>query len=619
MNLLRLWTPGIPPPIRAVRPLAVDAIVVALQHFDMSGDYYDRQRPYQQAHVPSCVENGYSSPETSSWSAPVYSPPLYGRPDPTVSWWYNASCPYQQQTRLSRTPPSSPENLTPNSTISSPRHPRVQYTRRYDCRRLMDTAGPAPVSGYQPTASPQITRHSWDDDIDELSILILGQTGVGKSSFINQFLQPDHRAGAPGTAEIGHSLLSCTKGVNEYSCIADNGRRLTLIDTPGFDDTYRSDAEVLMSIANYLASHFHSGRYMHGVIFLHRITDIRLSASAIKMAEIVKRICGKEFYTRVALVTNMWQLLTSKEVGYQREQELLNHPKFWADFREASAPHFQHSKTKESASKILEGFIRHLKCAPTRHPPLKIQIEIAQDGRPISETDAGDFLEGELVRMKQKHQRAMQQIKHDIQIAMQESDSDTAELLSESYDSTKFQLQQADRDIQILRRKDDDFIRDTVTRTWTDPSNLASRRNIQFATPSITDSKGESEGYKYLSDAESMPMHQPPQFNHFQEPESLVGQQRTRYNVVDPIPARSLSPKKAPDRKAERDASLGVRSGGGKPKSTKSSSRSSSKNDEGLSGVSAWMYRSLTAPRRLSMTAHGPLRQDGVRSRSAHA
>ena len=57
--------------------------------------------------------------------------------------------------------------------------------------------------------------------------------------------------------------------------------------------------------------------------------------------------------------------------------------------------------------------------------------------------------------------------------ATQESDSDTAELLSESYDSTKFQLQQADRDIQMLRRKDDDF---------RGPSNLVSRRNVQVAT-----------------------------------------------------------------------------------------------------------------------------------------
>jgi hypothetical protein len=407
--------------------------------------------------------------------------------------------------------------------------------------------------------------------------------------------------------------------VNEYSCIADNGRRLTLIDTPGFDDTYSSDAEVLTSIANYLARHFQSGSYIHGVIFLHSIIDVRLSASAIKMAEIVKRMCGREFYARVALVTNMWQLLTNKEIGYQREQELLNHPKFWADFRDTSAPHFQHSKTKESASKIMEGFIRHLKSAPTRLPPLKIQIEIVKDGRPISETDAGDFLEGELARMKIKHQRALQQIKHDIQIATQESDSDTAELLSESYDSTKFQLQQADRDIQILRRKDDDFFGGPIARSWTDPSNLASRRNVQFATLSSTDSESESGRHRYVSDAESMPTLQPLQFVHFQEPESLVGQQITQYKVTNPIPIRSLPPKKAPGLKAERDVSLGVESGGGKPRSTKSSSRSSNKNDEGMLGVTAWVYKSLIAPRRLSLTAHGTLRQDGVRSRSVHA
>jgi GTPase SAR1 family protein len=573
----------------------------------MSYDHHDIQRPYQQAYVSSCLENSYStSPERSRGSAPVY---LDGRPGPTVSRRYNPSYPYQQQARLSRTPTSSPENLTLNSAISSPCRPHVEDTQGFYRRQPTDTVEPALVSRYQPTASPQKTRHSRVDGIDEVNILVVGETGVGKSSFINQFLQPGHRAGAPRTAEIGHSLLSCTKDVNEYSCIADNGRRLTLIDTPGFDDTHSSDAEVLTSIANYLAHHSRSGRYIHGVIFLHRIIDVRLSASAIKMAEIVKRMCGKEFYARVALVTNMWQLLTNREIGYQRERELLNHVKFWADFRGASAPHFQHSKTKESASKIMEGFIRHLKSAPTRLPPLKIQKEIVQDGRPISETDAGDFLEGELVGMKMKHQRALQQIKHDIQIATQESDSDTAELLSGSYGSTKFQLQQADRGIQILRRRDDDFIKSSITRSWTDPSNLASRRNVQLVTPSTTDSESESKRHRYVSDAKSMPTPQAPQFVHFQEHESSVWQQGSQYK----IPIRSLSPKKALDRKAERDASLGVESSGGKPRGTKSSSRSSGKTGEALSSVSAWMCRSLP------MTAHGALRQDGVRSRSAHA
>jgi hypothetical protein len=319
------------------------------------------------------------------------------------------------------------------------------------------------------------------------------------------------------------------------------------------------------------------------------------------------------------LVTNMWQLLTNRETGYQRERELLNHVKFWADFRNANAPHFQHSKTKESASKIMEGFIHHLKSAPTRLPPLKIQIEIVQDGRPISKTDAGDFLEGELVGMKMKHQRALQQIKHDIQIATQESDSDTAELLSESYGSTKIQLQQADRDIQILRRKDDDFIRSSIARSWTDPPNLASRRNVQLATPSSTDSESESERHRYVSDGKSMPTPQPLQFAYFQEHEPPVWQQKTQDNAVNLIPNRSLSPPKTPGRKAERDASLGVESSGGKPRSTKSSSRLSGKNGEGLLGVSMWMCRSLPTSQRLPITAHGAPRQDGARSRPVHA
>ena len=49
-------------------------------------------------------------------------------------------------------------------------------------------------------------------------------------------------------------LESCTAEVklaNEFSL---NGRPVTLIDTPGFDDTSKSDTEILKVIAAFLAS-----------------------------------------------------------------------------------------------------------------------------------------------------------------------------------------------------------------------------------------------------------------------------------------------------------------------------------------------------------------------------
>ena len=53
---------------------------------------------------------------------------------------------------------------------------------------------------------------------------------------------------------VGTGLESCTDEVNPVDAFALDGRPVVLIDTPGFDDTSKSDTDILNSIAAYLAS-----------------------------------------------------------------------------------------------------------------------------------------------------------------------------------------------------------------------------------------------------------------------------------------------------------------------------------------------------------------------------
>ena len=50
------------------------------------------------------------------------------------------------------------------------------------------------------------------------------------------------------------NLESCTAEVQLSDEFTLDGRRVILIDTPGFDDTSRSDTEVLKMIAAFLAT-----------------------------------------------------------------------------------------------------------------------------------------------------------------------------------------------------------------------------------------------------------------------------------------------------------------------------------------------------------------------------
>ena len=60
---------------------------------------------------------------------------------------------------------------------------------------------------------------------------------------------------------VGHDLKSCTAQLTPvFWPIPEpahlQGKRLVLVDTPGFDDTYTSDSEILRRIAIWLASSY---------------------------------------------------------------------------------------------------------------------------------------------------------------------------------------------------------------------------------------------------------------------------------------------------------------------------------------------------------------------------
>lgn len=55
-------------------------------------------------------------------------------------------------------------------------------------------------------------------------------------------------------AKVGDDYESCTQQVRAYGCIHPDGsgRNVIIVDTPGFDDTYRFDIDVLRDLAKWL-------------------------------------------------------------------------------------------------------------------------------------------------------------------------------------------------------------------------------------------------------------------------------------------------------------------------------------------------------------------------------
>ncbi|KAM0434600.1 hypothetical protein ACHAPT_003698 [Fusarium lateritium] len=80
-------------------------------------------------------------------------------------------------------------------------------------------------------------------------VAIMGQTGVGKSAFIDTIGAQHVSTGA--APKVGHKLKSETSKVSWYRAFI-NGRNVYLIDTLGFDDDTVSDLQILKHISKEL-------------------------------------------------------------------------------------------------------------------------------------------------------------------------------------------------------------------------------------------------------------------------------------------------------------------------------------------------------------------------------
>lgn len=94
----------------------------------------------------------------------------------------------------------------------------------------------------------------------------MGPTGVGKSTVgtpsLTIFLFPIarqfiNRATRQDSGTIGHKLKSCTTEIQAVQTYHPKTKHpIVFVDTPGFDDTFKSDTEILALIEAWLVQVF---------------------------------------------------------------------------------------------------------------------------------------------------------------------------------------------------------------------------------------------------------------------------------------------------------------------------------------------------------------------------
>ncbi|KAF8595025.1 hypothetical protein BDV93DRAFT_528956 [Ceratobasidium sp. AG-I] len=271
-------------------------------------------------------------------------------------------------------------------------------------------------------------------------IALCGATGTGKSTFISDASGQDF--------PIGHMQESCTVDVRPTAPFKVDGRLVVLIDTPGFDDTTLSDADVLEKIATFLKFTYAADQKLSGVIYMHRITDNRVGGVSRRNFHTFRELCGETSLVNVVITTNMWHE-PPEPIELKREDELMTSDNF---FRPALAKgarcarYVRDIDDQNRAHDVIRMFMSNTPMA------LQVQREMVDEKKQLHETAAGKEVNGELQKLIEKHQLELQKVKIQMEEAMRRKDEETRQELDAYRQEADEKIARVTEQMQRLKR-----------------------------------------------------------------------------------------------------------------------------------------------------------------------
>jgi hypothetical protein len=183
---------------------------------------------------------------------------------------------------------------------------------------------------------------------------------------------------------------------------------VTLIDTPGFDDTDRTDADILKLIADYLVGTYQNNVLLTGLILLQPISGNRVQGSERRRTRLFEKVCGSDAYKNIVIATTMWNCVESEQIGQARMTERMRETIFWGAMVDQGAQVIKHDNTLESARNIIKMLINK------QRVPLQMQEELVQNGGRIGDTSAGQQLDAELGEKSAELTRQLEELEKDL-------------------------------------------------------------------------------------------------------------------------------------------------------------------------------------------------------------
>ncbi|KAG0013605.1 hypothetical protein BGZ80_010969 [Entomortierella chlamydospora] len=303
-------------------------------------------------------------------------------------------------------------------------------------------------------------------------ILVMGITGAGKSYLIREISGCD--------VKVGNNLESCTQQIDVIQCqIASQG--VVILDTPGFDDTHRSDTEVLQDVATFLEKLYKQDFRISGIIYLHNIAETRMRGSSTKNLRMFSKLCGEKSYHNVVMLTGRWGTI-DQSLAEEREKQLKDN--FWKMYLTAGCQ-IDRYRDRSDLVRIFE------KILPQSQVVLDIQREMAVEGKSLGETAAGGEVSQEIAELTKKFKDELAELsaayKHESDQMKAQMDKDRLEFLH------KLEKLEADKIILMdEHRRREEAARAGMTEKFNEIERDRERQRIQYQQD-IERAKDESD------------------------------------------------------------------------------------------------------------------------------
>ncbi|KAF5359590.1 hypothetical protein D9756_003428 [Leucocoprinus leucothites] len=332
------------------------------------------------------------------------------------------------------------DSNTRDSSLLKSLYPRFMFKK--------EKASPATVASQASSTRP-ISRKIWrhlkkesqtvkTEELKESDtvIALMGPTGSGKSSLISTLAEADQG--------VGHDLMSHTSEIKAIRVrVPDEDFEVVLVDTPGFDDTYKSDYEILQMISEWIKQVGHQNILLDGILYLHRISDNRMAGTPLRNLDVFEKLCGPQAFSRVVMVTTMWDEV-EEDMGMRRENELIS--SFWRPMMSRGSETVRYLNTADSAWGILGRFLEGPR---ERLKAIQLQKETVKQQKTLSKTDAGQELYNKLDELDKKRRALIRSLEK--QMKRSGTNEEMVAILRQQHDELERQRKEAIGELQELK------------------------------------------------------------------------------------------------------------------------------------------------------------------------